>query len=69
MIDELAPTAAYYRKTAEEIRGLASKVQLPDVRREMLELAERFDRMAAYVEQHHPDRRGGCPPASDRDDT
>jgi hypothetical protein len=38
-----APTAAYYRKTAGQIRDLASKAHLPEVRRELFELAERFD--------------------------
>jgi hypothetical protein len=53
-----APTAAYYRNVAEEITGLARRMQLPEVGRELLELAERFRRMAAYVERRYPDRRG-----------
>jgi hypothetical protein len=68
MTDEQEPTAAYYRQVAEEIRGLARNAQTPDVRREMLEIAERFDRMADYVERRYPDRSGIIPPQSERDD-
>jgi hypothetical protein len=46
MADEHEPTVAYYRKTANEIRELASKAQLPEVQRDLLELAERFERMS-----------------------
>lgn len=58
MEGDQAPSAAYYRKTAGEIRDLASKAHLPEVRRELFELAERFDRMASYVEKHYPNTRG-----------
>jgi uncharacterized protein Yka (UPF0111/DUF47 family) len=58
MTDTQQRTAAYYRKTAEDLRVLAGKAQLPEVRRELLELAERFDRMADYVETRYPNGRG-----------
>lgn len=61
MIDEQGPTAAYYRKTAAQIRDLACRAQLPEVRSEMANLAERFDRMATYVEKRYPNGRGGQP--------
>jgi len=61
MTDEQEPTAAYYRKVAGEITELAQKSQLPDVQRELLELAERFRRMADYVGKRYPNGRGTIP--------
>ena len=61
MTDE-KPTAAYYRDTAENLRKLAGTAQLPEVRRELLELAERFDRLAEYLEKTDPSGRGKAPP-------
>jgi hypothetical protein len=52
------PTAAYYRAVAEEIVRNARKAQNPDIRSELLELAERFRRMAIYVERRYPARSG-----------
>lgn len=52
-------TAAYYRKIAAEIRWAAWKTRDLEVRRELLELAIRFRRMAVYVEKRYPNR-GGC---------
>jgi len=40
------PSAEYYRRIAAEIEELAAQSQLPEVRRELLDLAERFRRMA-----------------------
>ena len=40
------PSAEYYRRVAAEIEQLAERSQLPDVRRDLLDLAERFRRMA-----------------------
>jgi hypothetical protein len=68
MADEQEPTAAYYRQVAKEIRDLATHAQNPDIRREMSEIAERFERMADYVERHYPDRSGTIPPQFERDD-
>jgi hypothetical protein len=68
MAEEQAPTAAYYRQVAKEIRDLATHVKTPDVRREMFEIAERFERMADYVERRYPDRNGTIPPQFERDD-
>ena len=59
---ETRPTAAYYRKTAEDLRELAGNAQLPEVRRELLELAERFERLAEYLEKTDPYGRGKAPP-------
>jgi hypothetical protein len=45
------PSAEYYRRMASEIEELAAQSQLPEVRRELRELAERFRRMAERREQ------------------
>jgi hypothetical protein len=68
MAKEQEPTAAYYRQVAQEIRDLATHSQNPEVRREMFETAERFERMADYVERRYPDRSGTIPPQFERDD-
>jgi hypothetical protein len=65
MTDEPAPTAAYYRQVARQIRGYARDAQLPEVRRDLLDLAERFDRMALFVEKRYPNRRGIPVPQSE----
>jgi hypothetical protein len=61
-------TAAYYRNTARRIRDLARTAQLLEVRHEMFELAERFDRMASFVEKRYPDTRGRRSPPIPRAD-
>jgi hypothetical protein len=61
---EKPPTAAYYRKTAEDLRDLADKAQVPEVRRDLLQLAERFDRLAEFVEKRDPTGRGRLSPLS-----
>lgn len=58
MSDASPPTAEYYRSMAEEIGQLAEKSRSPEVRRELLDLVERFTRMAAHIERRHPDRAG-----------
>jgi hypothetical protein len=68
MAGEQEPTAAYYRQVATEIRDLATHAQNPDIRREMSAMAERFERMANYVERHYPDRSGAIPPQFERGD-
>ena len=68
MVYEQGPTAGYYRKVAAEIRDLACRAQVPEVRSEMADLAERFDRMAAYVEKRYPNGRGRLPPEGGRGD-
>jgi hypothetical protein len=57
MTEEQAPTAAYYRRVARQIREHAHDAHLPEVRRDLLDLAERFDRMALFVEKRYPNRR------------
>ena len=52
MVDEVrGPTPGDYRANAEKIRKLARAMRFDDSRRQLLDLAERFDRMAARVEE------------------
>ena len=54
-IDDVEPPIAdYYRDKAAEIRLTAWVAHSPEVARELLELAYRFDRMAAYAERRTP---------------
>jgi hypothetical protein len=57
MRDARRPSAAYYRQVAAEIVELAQTTRQPELRRELLEFAERFRRMANYAETHSADRR------------
>jgi hypothetical protein len=67
MTNDSAPTATYYRNVAREIRAYAQQVQLWEVQRDLLDLAERFDRMALYVEKRYPNgRRGSRPQGSSK---
>jgi len=50
-MSDTRPSAAYYRRMASEIEQFAQQSQLSEVRRELLELAERFRRMAERREQ------------------
>jgi hypothetical protein len=54
MNDVEPPTGAYYRAKAGEIRLAARSSRSPEVRRELLELAYRFDRMADYADSRTP---------------
>jgi hypothetical protein len=49
--DGSAARARLFREKAEEIRRAARLASSPDARRDLLETAIRFDRMAAYVEK------------------
>jgi hypothetical protein len=44
-------TAEYYREKAEEIRQVARRAHTFEVVFELYDIADRFDRMAAYVER------------------
>ena len=54
MDDLELPTAEYYRGKAAEIRLFARRANSPEVAREFLDLAHRFDRMADYAERRTP---------------
>jgi len=60
MSDAEQPTPELYREAAERVRNLAQQARLPDIRADLLEVAARFERMAAYFEA----RRSS--PAGDR---
>ncbi|HEY1797910.1 MAG TPA: hypothetical protein VGG57_17485 [Stellaceae bacterium] len=45
------PSAEYYRRVAAEIARLAEQSQTPEVRRELVDLARRFTRMAERRER------------------
>jgi hypothetical protein len=52
MVDAVrGPTPGDYRENAEKIRKLAREMRFSDSRQQLLDLAERFDRMAARVEE------------------
>ena len=52
MVDDVrGPTPGDYRENADKIRKLAREMRFGDSRRQLLELAERFDRMATRVEE------------------
>lgn len=49
------PSTAYYRRVADEIEQLAGQSHTPEVRRELLDLARRFRRMAERRERCRDD--------------
>lgn len=65
MPDKPAPTAAYYHETAARLRAFARESRFLEVRIELFELAQRFERMARYVERRYPERRGAVPSKSE----
>ena len=50
----MSGSAETYRDQAKEIAELAEHADDPSVRAELLALAERFKRLAEYVETHGP---------------
>jgi hypothetical protein len=50
MVDDDLRRAKEFRDTAGKLRQLARQVQAPDARRDLLDLAERFDRMARRID-------------------
>lgn len=53
MSDAEQPTPELYREAAERVRNLAQQTHLPDIRADLLDLAARFERMAAYLEARY----------------
>jgi hypothetical protein len=52
MVDVVGgPTPQDYRENADKIRRLAEDMRFGDSRKQLLDLAERFDRMASRVEE------------------
>ena len=54
MNDAKRPTPELYREAAERLRQMARECRLPDIRGDLLDLAARFERMAAYFEAQRP---------------
>jgi hypothetical protein len=50
MSDAEQPTPELYRRASEKLRELADQTDLLDIRGDLLDLAARFERMAAYLE-------------------
>ena len=53
MVDDAAQRAEELRDTARRLRQLARQTRSPEARRELLGLAERFERMAAQINPPH----------------
>jgi len=51
MTRAVQPTADYYREKADEIRRSAQRASSAEVRLELLEIADLFERMADRVER------------------
>lgn len=49
-MSESESRADYYREQGRQIRALVSLVISPDVKQELLELAEQFERLAAQAD-------------------
>ena len=58
MVDDDLRRAREFRDTAAKLRGLARQVQSPDARRDLSELAERFERMAQRIDPDNPPEIG-----------
>jgi hypothetical protein len=54
MVDDDLRRAKEFRETAAKLRQLARQVQSPDARRDLTDLAERFDRMAGQIDPENP---------------
>ena len=50
MNDAPQPTPELYREAAAKLRVLADQSPLPNIQGDLLDLAARFERMAAYFE-------------------
>ena len=47
----------HYRDVADSLRRLAQQTQFSDVRRDLFELADSFERMAEFTEKWEPTER------------
>jgi hypothetical protein len=47
----------HYRDVADSLRRLARQTQFSDVRRDLVELADSFERMAEFTEKWEPAER------------
>ena len=50
MSDAEQPIPELYREAAEQVRQLARQARLTDIRRDLLELAAKLERLASYAD-------------------
>src|SRR3984893_2639077 len=50
MADAQHPISQHYREAAEQVRQLARRSRLTDIRGDLLELSARYERMAVYAD-------------------
>jgi len=55
--DDHRSRSEHYRDVADSLRRLARQTQFPDVRRDLFELADSFERMAEFSEKWEPAER------------
>ena len=55
------PTPEHWRSRADELRDMAKKTQDPDVRSNLLELAESYERLAKMAEENQGSRTQNPP--------
>jgi hypothetical protein len=55
--DDHQSRSEHYRDVADSLRRLARQTQFPDVRRDLFELADSFERMAEFSEKWEPAER------------
>ena len=47
--------AAHYRQQAKDVRSFAERAAVPDIKKQLLEIAERYDRLAERAEKGQPE--------------
>jgi hypothetical protein len=55
--DDHQSRSEHYRDVADSLRRLARQTQFTDVRRDLFELADNFERMAEFTEKWEPAER------------
>jgi hypothetical protein len=55
--DDHQSRSEHYRDVADSLRRLARQTQFADVRRDLVELADSFERMAEFTEKWEPTER------------
>jgi hypothetical protein len=47
--EEAPPTPAYYREQASSIRGIAMQTSVTEIKRQLLAIADQYDRLAEHA--------------------
>jgi hypothetical protein len=55
MAEDHRTRAARYRQEAQEIRAFAERSAIPDIKRQLREIADRYDRLAERAEKGQPE--------------